>query len=551
MKPPDWTPENDSLLLKMHMERVPFEDIALRLGRSVTAVERRWTRIRPAGSIRKGKFQPSSTEMQDVKRLRLEGRTWSYITALMFPNRGEPQIRYTFKRGLGHQLGPATRRPIITLPGSETEVIQRLLEKKTTWKQIATLTHPNLDPMSVRRAYVRQTGLSSRDASPAFTIPSADIPGIKRMLETGSTWEQIASLTFPDMHSSSVRRAFVRQTGLRIRKPRSLMPAADVQDVKCMLEAGYTWKEVASSKYPGIQTRQVRTAFIQNGGRWTRTRRGEIFVPSTEESADVRRMLEAGSTWEEITTAKYPDKPIRQVRDSFRNRRKRRWTLDSDEVAEIQRLREAQNSWQQIATAKYPGKSSGQVRHAFAQHPDGRGRTGRAVFRISSADITKVQSLREAKTPWTSIVALMYPNTNVGTVRSDFIRQTDGRGRTYRKSASDVPSGDMSTIQQLQSRNKSWGQTKDTKHSEQSATRTGRDRAGKFDIASVDMLAIQRSRSEGKSWGQIQSMKYPDKSVTRVRAAFIRQDDSRSEEELRKRGKPTGPISEGGSRPPR
>ena len=41
MKPPDRTPENDSLLLKMHMEGVPFEDIALRLGRSVTAVERR------------------------------------------------------------------------------------------------------------------------------------------------------------------------------------------------------------------------------------------------------------------------------------------------------------------------------------------------------------------------------------------------------------------------------------------------------------------------------------------------------------------------------
>jgi hypothetical protein len=305
---------------------------------------------------------------------------------------------------------------------------------------------------------------------------------------------------------------------------RTFQPSCtEMQDVECLRLEGHSWAQITKSMFPDRSARQISKTFMRAFGRRIgRGRTAKTFIPSVEELADVERLRSAGSTWVEIRTSKYPDKQVRQVCDSFSGKGFR---LGSVDLAEIQRLREAQNTWQQITDSKYPGKTPRQVRLAFVRQFNDRSKSRRIGFKIPSADIAKIQHLREANESWRAIVDLMYPATGPATVRRDFLRQTDGRSGTYRTPTTDKPP-------------------------DRSATRIScgsacRDRAGRkrtFDISSADMLDVQRLRSEGKSWAQIKDMKYPDRSGELVRAAFIRQDDSRSEEELRKNGKPLFPI---------
>lgn len=120
--PRDWTLENDKSLLQMLEEQYSFEQIAQKLGRTIVAVEARWRRIRPETSLTSPErthhnsktFQPSSVEMQDVARLRLEGRTWNDIAASMFPNIRPPHVRTTFNRAFKRGSLPTPKKPTDT-----------------------------------------------------------------------------------------------------------------------------------------------------------------------------------------------------------------------------------------------------------------------------------------------------------------------------------------------------------------------------------------------------------------------------------------------------
>jgi hypothetical protein len=449
-----WTPEEDKTLLRMLNEGFSLGQIGSHLGKSRESVSSRWQSVRPKDSVppsrRSGpsrrnlrQFVPSSTEIQTVERLRQEGSTWQEITSSMFPNWRVTQVRHFFRGAYKHQPEKITRK----------------------------------------------------DSN--FEIPSADVPDIQRLRSTGSTWKQIADAKYPGIHWQRVRLRCLEQFKLCSEDLGTNSTEANVQQTGNSINlahtprlqaANSTWQSVMDELYLGSSYQQVRHA---SSVRRTRDHGkpgrpvGSGLRLSLADLAEIQRLRESQHTWQQITGTMYPSQSVQQVRYAFMRQfdghRERPLVFEtpSADLAEIHHLRQSQKTWQQIADAMYLGITHWLVRDAFIRQFDGQSKTGRPKFIIPSADFAKIRSLREAKTSWTAIAALMYPNIEYQTLSNAFAQQT-GEG----------------------------GESKITRH--------------KLVMTSADIAKIRSLREAETSWTAIVALMYPDFSVTTVRAAFVR-----------------------------
>jgi hypothetical protein len=221
--PRDWTPEEDETLLRMRRNNAAYEQIALHVDRSASSVAARWHRIRPKDSFpstrvpcEPWRFQPTSTETQEVARLRQEGHTWVQITALLFDSRSPQLIRSVFTRIFGRD-SMLIRGTVLRLLPSDIQTIESLLEEGKKWREIASMKYPDFTGQHLRGAYVRKTGLRGKDVKAKIAMPSTDTRHIGNALQAGSTQKETATLKYPSLQH---RRSYSQKTGLNMKSTR-------------------------------------------------------------------------------------------------------------------------------------------------------------------------------------------------------------------------------------------------------------------------------------------------------------------------------------------
>ena len=281
----NWTPEEDETLLRMISEGYTHGQIGSSLGRSRRGVNGRWFTIRPVDSVPVSRtsgpirrtlvrpIEPTSAEMQTVERLRQEGSTWQAIKASIFPDREMRQVYRMFQRVYKHHPEKINARPRSPFSPSEIEDIESLLKDRVSWRKIAASRFPDLTPAKLRRSYLQQIDRSDNSA-----IHSVDIPEVKRLHGAGLTWKQIAVMKYPGIGWQRIREVFLKQTkqcseglgknsastGEETKKEDQFaVPLVDVREIQRLRSAGFTWRQIAVAKYPGIRWWRVRERYLK------------------------------------------------------------------------------------------------------------------------------------------------------------------------------------------------------------------------------------------------------------------------------------------------
>ncbi|KAM0701026.1 hypothetical protein Q7P35_011387 [Cladosporium inversicolor] len=479
--PRNWTPESDKSLLRMLGEQYSFEQIAQQLGRPTAGVQARWRRIRPEASLPSPKgtrhpartFRPSSTEMQDVERLRLKGYTWKDIAASRFPNLKDQHVRLTFTRAFIRGSLPTPERSSsrgFRPSSSDVQVVQRLRQEGRTWTQIASSMYPKTPFYCVRRAFVEQSDDPSKTVRAGFMSP-ADIAKLRSLRQAKMSWIEITALMYPHKDPKAVCREFSRQNMSKDRRRPKVLKVAlsrygtslvergrpnntsmspdDVADIQRLRGEGNTWNQIAETKYPDKTAEALRHAFIrQHPGDG----RSEDFSPKISPAvlADIQRLRAANAKWHEITALHFPDRnPVaarqliqRHMENLYGAANKHTWSgprgprafeIAPADFRDITRFVHADMPWAEITRLKYPGRAPSTVRKAFqreeANNPNrnsskkpGSGRF--SAVEIKPGDIPEIERLRAEKRTWREVTVLMYPGQNPVNVRMAFRRQT-------------------------------------------------------------------------------------------------------------------------------
>ena len=150
---------------------------------------------------------------------------------------------------------------------------------------------------------------------------------------------------------------------------------------------------------------------------------------------EIKRLLEAKTSWEEITRLEYPDQKWWSVRRATlrheihdrgkRNGRPPALKIGPKEIRKIERLREKGGTCQEITETMYPDRNLQNVRKAFMRANMGgeyATRLGRPPrIKLRSIDVRRIKRLRKSKLTWARITALMYPDSHHQVVRKAFL----------------------------------------------------------------------------------------------------------------------------------
>jgi hypothetical protein len=527
--PRDWTPEKDKALLRMLEEKHSFDHIAKQIGRTAASVKARWRRIRPENSLpspegtqyHSRSFQPSSTEIKHVERLRLEGYPWRQIAASLFPNLKQQHVRLTFVRAFQRMSLPiptSQRRAGAFRPSSaDMQDVERLRLEGHTWKQITASRFPTTTLQHVRLVFMQLFGRKlnrarklnkAADAHPhtsaqptdgnskpvrvAFKFPSADVAKLRSLREANTPWKEITALMYPGVDPLKVCRAYTRRRkrmdGLTDSKASFEISSADIADIQRLRSEEKTWQQIQEMKYPQGPTWQyVRKIFLRQ--RLTES-------PSEDHSArihispamldHIQRLRAAKTTWAEITALYFPDRKQQTARTSILRRLERlhgttnkhtgtgrrgpqAFTIPPADFDEIQRLRQANTSWKEIARLKYPDQKRWTVHRAFQRHEEKLG-VRRALLRdedtprnvpgrrqavqIAPAAMQEIKRLLALKMPWREIATLLYPEHNWQNVRVAFLRDEGNHPKHYQ--ALELRRKDIATVRRLRRLKMTW-----------------------------------------------------------------------------------------------
>jgi hypothetical protein len=511
-------------------------------------------------------FEISSADLAEIHHLRQSQKTWQQIADAKYPGTAYWLVRDAFTRQFD---GQTTGRPKFIIPSSDIAEICHLHQSQKTWQQIVDAKYPGTAHWLVRDAFVRQFDGQSKSGRPKFTIPSADFAKIRSLREVKMSWTAIATLMYPNIKYQTLSNAFAQQTGeggeSKITRHKLVMTSADVAKIRSLREVEAPWTAIGALMYPNLSVTTVRAAFVrQTGDRdvadgW----RPRFNIPPTD-MADVRRLRSEGRTWEQIKDMKYPGRNFQVIRKAFLHqddehaelKRQSPSRMTSVEVADIQRLRDEGMTWPHIRDVKYPGRHHEYVAKAFLQHggvrserkcrqpqttvmsPAGmadsqrlrkKGKTRepihapknsvkssqrlRHVFlqqskpqsarnlrssrvSISPAVLADIQRLRAADTPWREITALYLPDKSLEAARMLILRRMEGLHGT------------------------------DNKH--MWLRSTGAPRA--LEITPADFQEIRRLLEAKMVWEQITLLRYPGENRWNVRKAFLREEAKRGEE---------------------
>ena len=551
--PRDWTPEKDKALLRMLEEKHSFDQIAQQMGRTAASVQARWRRIRPETSHPSPKgtqyharsFQPSSTEMKNVERLRLEGHTWRQIAASLFPNLKEQHVRLTFGRAFERMSLPLPtsggRAGSFQPSSAERQDVERLRLEGHTWEQIGASMFPTMTPQHVRVVFMRVFGQKlnkerklnkaaadnrphtfaqptdghSKPVHVAFTFPSADFAKLRNLREVNRPWKEITALMYPGANPGKVCRDYnyrrKRMDDYTDSKARIEISSADIADIQRLRSEEKSWQQIQEMKYPqGTTWQHVRAAFLEQrlaeSPNEDHSSRIHISAATLEH---IQRLRAANTPWPEITALHFPNKKPMSARTLILRRlekvhgatNKHTWIGPTGPVAfkiapadlkEIRRLRRAKTSWEEIARLKFPDQGSWTVRRAVQRDEEQR-RAKRIgpprrdlVLGLAPADIREIRQLRQANTSWEEITELKYPGESPSSVRSAFHRDE----RMHRNES-------------------------------------GRPQA--VTIAPDAMEEIKRLRESKTQWRDIAAQLYPEQKWQNVRMAFLRDEGNQRE----------------------
>jgi hypothetical protein len=211
--------------------------------------------LRPTGAPRALEIIPA--DFQEIRRLPDAEMVWEKITLLKYPGENHWNVRKAFLREEAKH--PTKRRSGLEMNLSDSREIQRLLRAMTPREEITRLKYPDEDPLSVRKAYLRDKNGRDRTRGGrprALEIAPADIKKIESLLERRTSWQDITMLLYPDQHHWNVRKAFLRWEEDEENKGRGRpsdleFRLKDVRKIKRLREAKLTWPDVTALMYPG------------------------------------------------------------------------------------------------------------------------------------------------------------------------------------------------------------------------------------------------------------------------------------------------------------
>lgn len=495
-------------------------------------------------------FEIPSADVPDVQRLRSTGSTWKQIADAKYPGIHWQRVRLRCLEQLklcSEELGTnATEANAQQTGNINLAQTPRLQAAHSTWQSVMDELYLGLSYQQVRHASsVRQTrdhGKPGRPVGSGLRLSSADLAEIQRLRESQHTWQQITDTMYPSQSIQQVQYAFKRQfDGHRERRPVFEISSADLAEIHHLRQSQKTWQQIADAKYPGTAYWLVRDAFTRQFDGQT-TGRPKFIIPSSD-IAEICHLRQRQKTWQQIVDAMYPGTAHWLIRDAFIRQfdgqsksGRPKFTIPSADFAKIRSLREVKMSWTAIATLMYPNIKYQTLSNAFAQQTGegGESKITRLALVMTSADVAKIRSLREAEASWTAIVALMYPNLSVTTVRAAFFRQTGDRDAAdgWRPRLNITPT-DMADVRRLRSEGRTWEQIKDMKYPgrnfqvirkaflRQDDGHVEFERQSPSRMSSVEVADIQRLRDEGMTWPQIRDVKYPGRNHEYVAKAFL------------------------------
>lgn len=396
-------------------------------------------------------FDFSSADMSDIQRLRHEGKTWGQITDMKYPGRNWKSVRRAVLQqdnGAGEYRKPCPRK----MSSADMADIKRLRQGGKTWDQIRDMKYPGRTSGSLRKDVLRQSSEAGEFRKPALSkMPPAEIADIKRLLLEGKTWEQIRVMKFPAQSAELVRISFLKQEGNRSDRYRPItdkITPAVLEDIKRLRAAKTKWHEIVAMYLPKKHPMTARDFILQrmeklygaeNRHTWMYPPGPQPFEIPPADHEEIKRLLEAKTSWEEITRLKYPDQKWWSVRRAAlrheihdldkRNGRPPALKIGPKENQKIERLREKGGTWQEITETMYPDRNVQNVRMAFMRANKGKEyatRLGRPprIKKLRSIDVRRIKRLRKSKLTWEAVTASMYPDLAPKTVRLAFLRAT-------------------------------------------------------------------------------------------------------------------------------
>lgn len=146
----------------------------------------------------------TAADVADIERLRDTGMYWRQIVQLKYPGRHLKTVH----RAYTVLTGKRSRKPLYDFSVSEVQDIERLREDGKTWPQIRDLKYPERSETfaaNLLRRYLRD---KERDDAGLGKMSFTDVRDIERMRQLNATWDQIRALKYPKRSERWVQQRF-------------------------------------------------------------------------------------------------------------------------------------------------------------------------------------------------------------------------------------------------------------------------------------------------------------------------------------------------------
>lgn len=340
----------------------------------------------------------------------------------------------------------ATGRPLpismytkTALSSTDLQEIEKLREAEVFWSRIVKLKFdgrysdlaPSIQAQHLRRAYRRQT--SQLQPRQALSKPS-ELREITRLrVAKGYSWIEVARLLYPVWRVETIRERFYQKVLEEDADP-SLQDPND-HSTALLREEMKSWLQSIMSKYPGLYNRTVCEEVLREA--WQRdnegTRgRGHGLTMSTAEARDIIQLREEGMRWIDIRDLKFPDLSPTAIQHALSrwkryngqpSARDKAFTMSEADRRAVTRLRKERKTWPEIAALMFPEWSPDTLRRHYKMergNASNRVRGTRPPFRASPADRLEVARLRKQGLSWFQIAQTKFPTWSEATMRRHF-----------------------------------------------------------------------------------------------------------------------------------
>ena len=194
----EWSRSTGSQSPNSHSQTICGKDIE----------ETRQREDKPPDSRRHG-FTMSDVDLQDVVRMREEGKVWREITALKYPGWSHYTVRDWFAakmRETEETIDEIKARKPFVMTADDRLDIARLREEQRTWRQTVALKYPGWSIARVEKTFRSNENSVSKQRH--FKMSAADIREVALLRDAGLKWHQIGEKKFPEWHPKTVARRY-------------------------------------------------------------------------------------------------------------------------------------------------------------------------------------------------------------------------------------------------------------------------------------------------------------------------------------------------------